>query len=70
MSDYCSNCDRPINGFAYGFGFNQICGRCHDEESRQTQIVNLERERLSIERERLKLERDRLELERMKGGSR
>lgn len=31
MIEYCSKCDREMNGFNYGYGVNNVCGDCHSK---------------------------------------
>jgi len=38
--EYCTYCGQPMNGFDYGFGFNNQCSKCHEEEIQRRVQLN------------------------------
>lgn len=52
---YCHQCQRPINGFSYGFGYNKICSICNDQEQHQREQLRIQRELLQIEKKKLRI---------------
>ena len=50
--EYCSKCDKPMNGFNYGYGVNPICGNCNDLESKERKVLRI----MELEIEKVKAE--------------
>lgn len=53
--DCCYECEKPINGFAYGFGYNKMCSTCHEKEIIQRESRDIQREMLKVEKQKLRI---------------